>query len=70
MAVRGNTVGSDIAQVNLVVTKAGSVEIDKVLAKKGPTPEEQQSAKERMIKKSLEMAGSEELGSGIKKPKH
>jgi small subunit ribosomal protein S6e len=70
ISVRGNTVSSEIAQLNVVVTKAGEVNIDEVLAKKAPTAEDTMSAKERMIKKSLEQAGSAELGSGVKKPKH
>ncbi len=70
VTVRGGAVSNETAQLNVVITKAGAVAIDDVLAKKTPTEEETQSAKERMIKKSLEMAGSAELGSGIKKAKH
>jgi len=70
VSVRGNTVSSEISQVNVAVTKVGSVVLNDILAKKDLSPEEQMSAKERMIKKSLESAGSAELGSGVKKPKH
>lgn len=70
ISVRGSTVSGEIAQVNVVLTKKGSTDINIILGKKGASPEEQMSAKERMIKKSLEVAGSAELGSGIKKPKH
>ena len=70
ISVRGNAVSGEIAQVNVMITKAGSADISTVLGKKGPTPEETMSAKEKAIKKSLEIAGSAELGSGIKKPKH
>ena len=69
-SVRGNTIGSDISQVNLVVTKEGSVKITDVLKGRELTEEEKLSAKERLIKKSLEVAGSAELGSGVKKAKH
>lgn len=70
ISVRGSAVSNEIAQVNVVITKAGSTDINSVLGKKGPTPEETMSAKERAIKKSLEMAGAAELGSGVKKAKH
>jgi small subunit ribosomal protein S6e len=70
VSVRGNTIEKDIAQVNLVVTKNGSVLINEVLKGKPLTEEEALSAKERLIKKSLAQAGSAELGSGVKKAKH
>ena len=70
ISVRGNTVSAEIAQLNLVVTKEGSAKIDTVLVKKTPEGEDALSAKERLIKKSLESAGSAELGSGVKKAKH
>lgn len=70
VSVRGNTVSNETAQLNVIVTKAGSIALDNVLAKKEAVGEDAMSAKERMIKKSLETAGSQELGSGIKKPKH
>jgi small subunit ribosomal protein S6e len=69
-SVRGNTIGADISQVNLVLTKEGSAKITDVLKGKELTEEEKLSAKERLIKKSLEVAGSAELGGGIKKAKH
>jgi len=70
ISVRGSAVSNEIAQLNIVITKAGSVEIDKILVKKTPEGEEALSSKERLIKKSLEQAGSAELGSGVKKAKH
>lgn len=70
ISVRGSSVSNEIAQVNVVITKAGSTDINALLGKKGPTPEETMSAKEKAVKKSLEMAGAAELGSGIKKAKH
>jgi len=70
ISVRGSTVSNEIAQLNLVVTKAGAVNIDQVLAKKEVTGEDAMTSKERLIKKSLESAGSAELGSGVKKAKH
>lgn len=70
ISVRGNTVSNEISQLNVVITKVGSVDISIVLAKKGAEGDDALSAKERLIKKSLEVAGSAELGSGVKKPKH
>lgn len=70
ISVRGSTVSKEIAQLNVVITKVGTVDVSKVLAKKGPEGDDALSAKERMIKQSLEKAGSAELGSGVKKPKH
>lgn len=70
VSVRGNTVSKDISQLNVVITKVGSVDVSIVLAKKVAEGDEALSAKERLIKKSLEIAGSAELGSGVKKAKH
>ena len=70
VSVRGNTVSNEISQLNVVVTKVGSVDLSVVLAKKLAEGDDALSAKERLIKKSLEVAGSAELGSGVKKAKH
>ncbi len=70
ISVRGNTVSKDITQLNVVITKVGSVDVSVVLAKKVAEGDDALSAKERLIKKSLEIAGSAELGSGVKKAKH
>ncbi len=71
ISVRGNTVSKDISQLNVVITKAGTaVDVAVVLAKKVAEGDDALSAKERLIKKSLEVAGSAELGSGVKKAKH
>ncbi len=71
VSVRGNTIASDITQLNLVVTKEGSIKIEQVLGKGEKNPEEDLSAKEKAIKKSLEMAGSEALGDApTKKLRH
>ncbi|MFA5930944.1 MAG: S6e family ribosomal protein [archaeon] len=70
ISVRGSTVSEETAQLNIIVTKVGTVDISQVLAKKEALGDDALSAKERMIKKSLEQAGSAELGSGVKKAKH
>lgn len=70
VTVRGNNISEQITQVNLVVTKEGSVDIHALLGKKELTPEETMSAKELALKKSKELAGNAELGGGVKKAKH
>jgi small subunit ribosomal protein S6e len=67
ISMRGDTISEETAQVNLRVTKSGSTELAKVLAKGAPKEEEAMSAKERAVKKSLELAGSAELGEAPKK---
>ncbi len=60
--VAGNTVTQSTAQLNIVVVSYGQqefAELAKTLSK--PGEEKQASAKERLIKESLEKAGSEEL---------
>lgn len=70
VTVRGNTISDQTTQVNLSVTKVGSVDIDALLGKKEAKPEDLMSAKELALKKSQALAGSAELGDGTKKPKH
>ena len=72
LSARGNTVSNAISQVNLAISKVGSVDIAKVFAKEAPkTDEETMSAKELALKKSKEMAGSAEIeGPGKKKARH
>lgn len=67
VSVRGNTIGEDTSQINLVVTKEGSVDINALLRKKEVNPEETMSAKELALKKAKEMAGSAEIGDAVKK---
>ncbi len=65
--MRGNTVGKDIVQLNLAITKQGNKPISDFIkpveAKKKETKE---SAKERMIKQSLENVGKVELAEEAK----
>jgi small subunit ribosomal protein S6e len=71
ISVRGTTIGTETSQVNLKVTKEGSVKIANVLGKGEASEEETMSAKERAIKKSLELAGSAEIGDApTKKNRH
>lgn len=73
VSVRGNTISENISQVNLKVTKEGSVNIDELLGKKEEVTneEEQMSAKERALKKAKENAGSDSIGDApTKKARH
>ncbi|MFA5357773.1 MAG: S6e family ribosomal protein [archaeon] len=67
VSMRGNMVSEETAQLNLVVTKIGSIELQKVLSKGAPKEDETLSAKERAVKASLELAGSAALGEAPKK---
>ena len=66
--MRGNTVGKDIVQLNLVITKQGDKPINDFIkpieAKK--EKETKEIAKERMIKQSLENVGNIELAEEAK----
>jgi len=71
VSVRGNTISDAISQVNLKVTKDGSIKIGDVLAAGKPSEEEKMSAKERAVKASLAMAGSDAIGDApTKKGRH
>ena len=67
---RGNIVAEDIKELNVMVTKYGSVSLEEMLGKKGEAPkDEKMSVKEEMVKKSLEAAGTADTAkamSGIK----
>ena len=67
---RGNIVAEDIKELNVMVTKYGSVSLDEILGKNGEAPkDEKMSVKEEMVKKSLEAAGTADTAkamSGIK----
>ena len=66
---RGNTVADDIKELNVVVTKYGTPSLEEMLGKKDAAKEEKLSVKEEMVKKSLEIAGTQEAAkamSGIK----
>jgi small subunit ribosomal protein S6e len=61
-SVAGNTIGTNTAQINIVVTTPGTKKFQDFLQKEEVKPaEDKVSAKERMVKDSLEKTGSEEL---------
>ena len=49
ISVRGSTVSNELAQLNVVITKAGSVDITQVLAKAEVKGDDGLTAKERLI---------------------
>ena len=71
VSVRGNMISEETSQVNLKVTKDGSIKIGDVLAAGKPSKEETMSAKERAVEASLAAAGSAEIGDApTKKGRH
>lgn len=69
VSVRGNTVSEETAQLNLALTKQGSVPIEEVLGKKEKKAEEKVSVREQMVKESLEHVGDVELAGDAHKAK-
>ena len=70
-SVRGNTLSSQISQVNLKITKEGSVKIEQILGKEEKESEEGMSAKEKALKLAKENAGSADIGDApTKKGRH
>lgn len=69
-AMRGNTVAADIVQLNLLITKQGPKSISEFIKpEEKKTEEPKESAKERMIKESLENVGNTELAEEAKEIK-
>ncbi|MCX6798781.1 MAG: 30S ribosomal protein S6e [Candidatus Diapherotrites archaeon] len=68
--VRGNTVGADIMQLNLAVTAHGGKPLGELLPAGGDKKKEtKETAKERMIRQSLENVGNVALAEEAKKIK-
>ncbi len=69
--VRGNTVGSEISQLNLKIVKEGTINLEEKFGKKDVNPDENLSAKEKALKESAKLAGSDALGDApTKKNRH
>ncbi len=67
--MRGNTVGPDIVQLNLVITKKGDKALNEIVNSSEKKGEKKESAKERMIKESLENVGNVDMAEEAKKIK-
>lgn len=65
--VRGNIVTKEIAQLNIVITKKGTQPLDSIVGK--AEKKEELSAKEELIKKSMENVGNVDLAMDAKKIK-
>ncbi len=71
VSVRGNTIGIQISQINLAITKQGTKKIEEILGKKEETSEKEDvSAKEKALKKSKELAGKDIGDAPTKKARH
>jgi small subunit ribosomal protein S6e len=59
-SVRGNVISAEISQVNMKITKEGSINLEEKFGKKdeSKSAEEEMSAKERALKAAAETAGS------------
>lgn len=69
-SVRGNTISPEIMQLNIVVTKHGTKDLKEFFKTTEVKKEEkQESAKERLVKESLENVGNVELAEDAKKIK-
>ncbi len=67
--VAGNTVSVNTAQINVVITAYGEQKFEDLLKTVEKPKDEKTSVKDRLIKESLEKAGSEELAHEKTKPK-
>jgi small subunit ribosomal protein S6e len=71
VSVRGNTISKEISQINLKITKEGTKKLEEIFVKEKPSEEEQLSAKEKALKQSKELAGSDTIGEApTKKNRH
>ncbi|MBU0635680.1 30S ribosomal protein S6e [Candidatus Micrarchaeota archaeon] len=68
-SVRGNTISSHTAQVNLVITKNGSTKIEQIFGKEPKKEEPKKSVKEEMVAKSLAAVGDDSMAEEAKKIK-
>ncbi len=70
VSVRGSAISSEIAQVNLAITKMGGANLDELFHKE--TKEvDTRSAKEKALEEAKKMAGSTEIGDApTKKARH
>ncbi|PIN98668.1 MAG: 30S ribosomal protein S6e [Candidatus Diapherotrites archaeon CG10_big_fil_rev_8_21_14_0_10_31_34] len=71
VSVRGNTISEETEQVNLVITKQGTKKLEEIFGKEitEDKKEEKISAKEKLVKDSLENVGNVELAGDAKTAK-
>ena len=66
VGVRGNTISQEIEQVNLIITKQGNKKLEELLGKEEKKEEPKETAKEKLVKESLENAGDTEKAGDSK----
>ncbi len=64
---RGNTASIDTAQLNLIVTKFGTKDLDDLIAPSEKAQKKADSIKEAMVKQSLEAAGTQATAEAMSK---
>lgn len=72
VGVRGNTISEETEQINLIITKQGTKKLEEIFAKettKDKKEEKQETAKEKLVKDSLENVGNVELAGDAKTAK-
>lgn len=73
VSVRGNIISKEITQINLKITKEGTKKLEEIFVKekKVESEDEQLTAKEKALKKSKELAGTDAIGEApTKKTRH
>lgn len=68
-SVRGHSIGSDLAQINVVVTKGTSDELNRLLGTEPKKEDSKKSVKEEMIERSLAAVGDDAAAEEAKKIK-
>ncbi len=66
VSVRGNTISEEIEQVNLLVTKQGNKKLEEIFSTEPKEEKREESAKEKMVKQSLETVGDVDVAGDSK----
>ncbi len=70
ISVRGNVIGEETEQVNLAIIKQGSKKLEELFkTEEKPKEEKKETAKEKLVKESLETAGKVEVAGDSKTAK-
>jgi len=70
ISVRGNIIGEETEQVNLAITKQGSKKLEEIFkTEEKPAEVKEESAKEKLVRESLETAGKVEVAGDAKTAK-
>ena len=70
VSIRGNTISEEIEQVNLIITKQGTKKLEEIFGKEiKEEKKEEISAKEKLVKESLENVGNVEMAGDAKTAK-